>query len=80
MLKGSQVPGACRPIDFDQFVGISHLQAGGPHHQIPGLQAGDFGDAVADHPVDARRTVAVHQHDAEPADAPAAASRPYAAT
>src|SRR5215467_9815490 len=61
-------PGSGRlPSDnFDQFVGISNRKAGGPRHMIPDFQARNFGHAVADHPVDAGRSVAVHQRDTEP--------------
>src|SRR5437899_279550 len=52
--------------NFDQFVGIANRKAGGPRHMIADFQAGNFGHAIADHPVDAGRAVAVDQRNAEP--------------
>ena len=51
--------------DFDQIVRISSLQAGRPHHEIPGFQAGNLGHAIVGNPVDARCPVARYQYDAE---------------
>lgn len=51
---------------FDQFVRLLDSEAGGPHDLIPHFQAGNFGYAVADHPVDTRGTIAFHQRNAEP--------------
>jgi hypothetical protein len=51
---------------FDQFVGLSDGEAGGAYDLIPDFQAGNFGYALVHHPVDAGRTIAFHQRDAEP--------------
>jgi hypothetical protein len=53
-------PGRLPGNNFDQFVGISNRKASGPRHMIPDFQARNFGHAIADHPVDAGRSVAVY--------------------
>src|SRR5579862_5429240 len=49
-------PGSGRlPADhLNEIVRRPHLQAGSARDDIPGLQAGTFGDAILDHLVDAR--------------------------
>src|SRR4029077_5320374 len=59
-------PGRLPADNLDQIVRISHLQTGGPHNMIPGLQPSGLSHTAADNPVDAGRTITLHQKHAKP--------------